>query len=58
MGDARDHQSHRDTERRSYERLREAGVLPGPAAKEARDAADQTHRQIDRLNSDKTPRRP
>jgi hypothetical protein len=51
---SRDHQSRADTERVSYDRLREAGVRPDVAREAARDAAEQTHRQADRTHSDRT----
>lgn len=53
MADSRDHQSHQATERLTYERLREAGMEKGAARRSAEQAATETHREVDRRNSDR-----
>lgn len=53
MSTSRDHQSRSDTERSGYERLRESGVRPDEARKIAREASESTHRNADRIHSDR-----
>ena len=52
-GNAKDHQSRKQTEQRQYEQLRESGVTKEAARSIARESSEAVHRNADRTHSDR-----
>ncbi len=51
------HATRQDTEKRQYDRLREAGIPHDGAKSRSEKGSELVHRGQDRLNSDGNPRR-
>ena len=52
MSQEKIHQSRKETEERSYERLRKQGIKPEAARQIGREASEITHRNVDKTRKD------